>query len=331
MYNVNDITTLDIESINNCNAKCPLCLRGQGMNTNDILDWNKIISNISDTVWQNLQTINFNGTTGDNLMHPNIKDIVLWTCQNTSATINIHTNGGIRDRKWWNNFGSMLTSYKHRVVFGIDGLADTHSTYRIGTNWQRVIDNATAFIQGGGHAEWQFILFKHNSHQVDQAKVLSENLGFKNFFVLYQDRFNNDNMIIQNGSQVEKYDQDISQLNIPVVVRSTSNDLTKRISASNQKIICRSQKIGWISIYADGTVWPCCWLMGWHKAQHQTQFKLIDYHFKKILNLDFNEINLYNNTLENIINSDLWQNRYPKSFINQPNSVCLQQCSGTKE
>lgn len=331
MLRLSDITTIDIESINNCNAQCPLCLRGHGMKTNDILDWDQVVTNIPTSVWQNIKTINFNGTTGDNLMHPKISEIILWACKNTSAEINLHTNGGIRSTEWWRNFGNSLKDYKHRIVFGIDGLADTHSLYRVGTDWQKVIDNASAFIQGGGNAEWQFIIFKHNAHQVDKAQELSKQLGFNKFFVLFQDRFDSTEQITQKDMQVEKYNQDLTQLSVPVVVKQTSNNLSNRVKSSNQIISCRSQQIGWISIYADGTVWPCCWLMGWHKAKHQTQSLVINYHFTKILGLDFNQINLYNNTLEDIINSDTWQHRYPDSFVTRPNPVCLQQCSGTKE
>jgi DNA-3-methyladenine glycosylase I len=32
-------------------------------------------------------------------------------------------------------------------VFGIDGLADTHSIYRVGTDYHKIIENAKAFIK----------------------------------------------------------------------------------------------------------------------------------------------------------------------------------------
>jgi MoaA/NifB/PqqE/SkfB family radical SAM enzyme len=329
MFRIADITTIDIESINNCNAECPLCLRGAKMKTNDILDWDKVVSNIPMSVWRTVKHINFNGTTGDNLMHPRINDIVIWTCENTSAFISLHTNGGIRDTSWWHTFGAQLKCYQHRVVFGIDGLDDTHSIYRVGTNWQKVINNATAFIQGGGNAEWQFIIFKHNAHQVEQARELSQQLGFKKFFVIFQDRFDQSGQVISKDNIIEKFD--IVNTDFPILVKSSSNNIEKKIAKSNKVITCRSQQVGWISIYADGTIWPCCWLMGWHKANHFQQFSLIDYHFKKVLKIDFCQISIYNSDLEAIINSNIWQENYTNSFRNKPNPVCLQQCSDNKE
>ena len=326
MLKVSDITTIDIETINNCNARCPLCLRGSGMRTNDSLDWNQVITNTPLELWQNLKNINFNGTTGDNLMNANIESIVRWCTENTTANINIHTNGSLRAVDWWQKFGSMLQSHSHKVVFGIDGLEDTHSIYRIGTDYSKVIENARAFIIGGGHAEWQFIVFEHNAHQIDQAKQLSHDLGFARFFVLYQDRFTESADI-----PVRRYDQSFEKINAEIISNPSSNSISRRIAESDQQITCRSQQIGWLSIYADGTVWPCCWLMGWHRAQHQTQAAIVNYHFKKILNIDFDQISLYNHTLESIVNSDLWQKRYPDSFKNNPNAICLQQCSGKNE
>ena len=326
MLKISDITTIDIESINNCNARCPLCLRGTGMRTNDSLDWEQVVANTPVSLWQNLKTINFNGSTGDNFMHPNIQDIVGWCIDNSNAVITMNTNGSLRTAKWWHQFGTMLQSHAHKVVFGIDGLEDTHAIYRVGTDYNKVVKNAQAFIQGGGCAEWQFIVFEHNAHQIDQARQLANELGFSRFFVVYQDRFDESANV-----SVKKYQQDVDKINGEVVVRFTSNNIPRRIKESNFDIVCRSQQIGWLSIYADGTVWPCCWLMGWHKAQHQSTSAIVNYHFKKILNIDFDQISLYNHTLESIINSDLWQERYPDSFKNSPNAICLQQCSGKND
>jgi sulfatase maturation enzyme AslB (radical SAM superfamily) len=258
-------------------------------------------------------------------MHPDIFEIIDWCIKHSPARISIHTNGSLRSPAWWEKFGVLLNQSQNKVVFGIDGLEDTHSIYRVGTDYHKIIENAKAFIKGGGRAEWQFIVFKHNAHQIEQAQQLSNELGFSRFFVLYQDRFEQ-----QSDLPVQRYTQDLKTINAEVIFKASSNSLAKRVVESDHNIKCRSQEIGWVSIYADGTVWPCCWLMGWHRAQHQPLSTLVNYQFKKILNIDFNEISLYNNKLESIINSDLWQTRFPASFKNKPNAVCLQQCSGTK-
>ena len=46
-----------------------------------------------------------------------------------------------------------------------------------------------SFISAGGRAEWQFIIFKHNEHQVDEAKQLALASGFEVFIERQSSRF----------------------------------------------------------------------------------------------------------------------------------------------
>ena len=41
--------------------------------------------------------------------------------------------------------------------------------------------NAKAFIEAGGKARWKMIVFKHNEHQIDEAKLLAKDMGFWEF------------------------------------------------------------------------------------------------------------------------------------------------------
>ena len=43
------------------------------------------------------------------------------------------------------------------------------------------MDNAKAFIDEGGIAEWQYLKFKHNEHQVEEARKMAEDIGFDKF------------------------------------------------------------------------------------------------------------------------------------------------------
>jgi len=45
------------------------------------------------------------------------------------------------------------------------------------------MENAKAFIDAGGIAHWDFIVFQHNEHQVEEARHLAKEMGFKNFNV----------------------------------------------------------------------------------------------------------------------------------------------------
>jgi MoaA/NifB/PqqE/SkfB family radical SAM enzyme len=67
------------------------------------------------------------------------------------------------------------------IIFSIDGLEDTNMIYRRNTNWGKIIENVKAFIGKGGIAIWEYLAFKHNEHQITQAKLLSVELGFQEF------------------------------------------------------------------------------------------------------------------------------------------------------
>lgn len=337
MYQLDQIRVLEIETINNCNAACPQCMRTNHETLaptffNDTINWPQIMRNIPKNFWGQLKTINFNGTSGDNCLHNDIKKIVIdISLLAQQATIRICTNGSLRTPVWWEDFGSSTKNTNVEVVFGIDGLSDTHSLYRVGTNWDKIIENASAFIAGGGRAIWQMILFDHNLHQIEQCRTLANDLGFASFYLRSENRFKpgqQEQTVFWQGQathtikppNVDKLKEIAQNYNI---FQNWGGSTTK----THKEIHCRSIDKKWLAIYADGTVWPCCFLMGYHKAKHLKQFKLVNYHFKKILSIDFDQINLYNNKLEDIVASDLWQKRYPQSFKETPNLVCTYTCS----
>ena len=39
-----------------------------------------------------------------------------------------------------------------------------------------------SFINAGGSIPWEYLVFKHNQHQVEDAKKLAKELGFQEFY-----------------------------------------------------------------------------------------------------------------------------------------------------
>jgi MoaA/NifB/PqqE/SkfB family radical SAM enzyme len=199
MYiNADKVNLLHIEPTTRCNASCPGCPRnnnGFGVREDLILqDIDPNIIMVEALNFPNLKNIHLCGNVGDPIAYNHLNvlldKIILY---NTFAekinrkiwSIDIHTNGSLRSTKWWRKLGQVCSKgfdRQHKVVFGIDGLEDTNHIYRQATNFNKIIDNAKAFIDTGGFAEWQFLIFKHNEHQVEEAKRLSESTGFKRFY-----------------------------------------------------------------------------------------------------------------------------------------------------
>jgi hypothetical protein len=122
------------------------------------------------------QGVWFNGNLGDFGLARDAQEIVHWLADH-SVPVYINSNASMRTPEWW----ARLARPGVRVGFAIDGLADTHSLYRVGTDFDIVIRNAKSFIRSGGNAEWVFIKFKHNEHQVESAEALSKSMGFERF------------------------------------------------------------------------------------------------------------------------------------------------------
>lgn len=136
-----------------------------------------------------LHQIFFCGSYGDPIMHPEFADIVGdFREKNPQLWIYAHSNGGVHDDAWWQDLAGMIGSHG-AVDFGIDGLADTLHLYRRNVEFTRVINNAQAFIRAGGRAQWTFIVFEHNQHQVEQARQLAQDLGFHRILFRSTGRF----------------------------------------------------------------------------------------------------------------------------------------------
>lgn len=168
---------IHVELTTRCNAKCPACPRT--VKTPEIQDLT--LERLKEVVTQYKPTVvQLCGNLGDPVVAPNFDAFIDYLVK-TVDKIQIHTNGSIRTPEWWLHLASKLKDVKHDVWFALDGLKGVHEMYRIGTDFNKVIENAQAFIDGGGTAVWQFIPFAHNEHQLKDCIRQSQAMGFKNF------------------------------------------------------------------------------------------------------------------------------------------------------
>ena len=186
-YSVNEIRLLHLELSSDCNAECPLCVRnlfgyplnrGYEVHSMTLAEVEQMFA--PEFVGQ-LTEILVNGNFGDIVMNPEALAIIKYFRRWGSAAlkIGICTNGGARDQAFWQG----LAQLDCEVSFCLDGLEDTHSIYRRNTLYSTVLNNAQRFIAAGGRARWKFVVFDHNRHQIDQARELSQELGFDNFIL----------------------------------------------------------------------------------------------------------------------------------------------------
>lgn len=195
MFDFHDINEYQIEITSYCNASCPQCPRNElGYGINQLMPLAHLDPGVLDRTFdhelcQRLRQIFFCGSYGDPIMHPDFLQIMRdFRKKNPTLWLYIHTNGGAHDADYWKEIAKIMAGYG-QIDFGIDGLSDTLHLYRRQVDFDRVISNAKSFINNGGRAQWNFIVFQHNQHQVRAAKELSQQLGFVNFLARHTGRF----------------------------------------------------------------------------------------------------------------------------------------------
>jgi MoaA/NifB/PqqE/SkfB family radical SAM enzyme len=266
MFKFSDLRQLHLEISNNCQASCPMCTRNiHGGIENPLIkteSWtlDRYKSIINKEVLTQISAIYFCGNYGDPLLNNHLLEMVDYTRQmNSEIELRIHTNGSLRSKSWWAKLAIALPK-NHKVIFAIDGLEDTQAIYRIGTDYEKIIENARAFILAGGRAEWAFIRFKHNEHQVSEAKNRAYELGFEDFTMKDSSRFLLDAKFpVYNKNKETIYYLEPSQYSeikfIDKKVIDQYKDIVKRT-----EIKCYAVKMKEVYINAQGHVFPCCWL-----------------------------------------------------------------------
>ena len=172
-----DVKILHVEPSTHCNARCPLCPRNlHGFNVPGVYQEMHLTVPVYEKVLEkfpNRTFVYFNGNLGDPMMNPDILSLV----KMSECYTNVFTNGGIGRRETYTE----LAKQNGEITFSIDGLEDTNHLYRQDVNWNKIMERAKWYIDAGGMAVWKYIVFKHNHHQIEQARQLSKQLGFKSF------------------------------------------------------------------------------------------------------------------------------------------------------
>ena len=194
-FNYDELSQLHIELTNACNAACPMCTRFHVNSplvrpdlTIDQITIEKFKKYFPPEVIKKLEIILFCGVHGDPGMAKDLYEICEYIAEtNPKTAVRMNTNGGMRKPEFWKKMGELFAKQRQDhwrwiITWSIDGLQDTNHLYRRNVVWENFTANAQAFIDAGGFADWDYLIFKHNEHQIDEAKELSKKMGFMNFY-----------------------------------------------------------------------------------------------------------------------------------------------------
>ena len=316
MYSIDNIRSIHLEVTSKCQARCPMCPRRvhggpllEGLYLEEI-DIGTFVNWFPRSFVTQLKHLNMCGNLGDPIVAKDTLEIFRYLRQtNPEMALQMHTNGSGRNAGWWKD----LASLNVKVVFGIDGLEDTHSLYRINTDWKKIIDNAKTFVAAGGDARWDMLVFKHNEHQVEACEEMSKDLGFRGFSVKHTTRFKN--------GKFDVVDDDY-KLTHTLFPSQKSMDMIAPAKEAQQEILptitCKAKTDSQIYVAANGTVAPCCWLdLDWVPQHSDSR---IDYMIK------INEYpNLHRNTMQEVFSSNFF-NKIEKTWSTCGLKECSKQC-----
>ena len=192
---MHSIRKLHLEPTEMCQAMCPMCDRvtlDGNLNpevTNASLSLNDIKAMFPVDFIKQLNEMYMCGNLGDPMLTPECIEIFTYFRKhNPKIYLSMNTNGAARKPEFWKSLANLV----NHVTFSIDGLEETNHIYRKGVSWKNVIKNVKEFINAGGKAKWDYLVFEHNEHHIELAQRLSEELGFVEFRPKATSRYNKD-------------------------------------------------------------------------------------------------------------------------------------------
>ena len=316
MQLVSEVKTVHIELTDKCQAQCPMCARNyHGGATREFIK-NNDISLEQFKQWfpreflTQLSNFYSCGNYGDPVFAKDCLEIFEYVRQcNTTTKIAIHTNGGMRDSKWWSKLAQVMGD-NSEVVFAVDGLAGKHELYRKNTKFEKVIENLKSFIEAGGNARVESLVFKHNENDIDELDSFLKSLGVThvNFFSTQRfydmkkfEVYNKDDSLVYylEPAQTDKFKKK------PFLGLNNLVDEEIRQAVLSASVIspkCQNE------IYVDpvGNIFPCCWIGGEYIEQPIKE--LLPIHYLRNLSVEFTKKMLDDIGIENCNNKVLYNN-----------------------
>ena len=336
MYNTP--TTVHLELTEKCNASCLQCDRNK--NGGEV---NQYLSNHEHTLedikkifpvdyLKTLKRIYMCGNYGDPIAATDTLEICQYFKEsNPNIKLGMNTNASLKSMEWW----TRLAKTGIVVRFSIDGLEDTNHLYRQGTDFNKIMENVKAFIDAGGYAIWDYLIFGHNEHQVQEAEELSIKMGFKQFIKKKTGRFFSN---IKTAGKETHQGTNKKGLKTQTLEKPKSEEYQNKALQKEKLLIeqygsldnylsqtcitCKTNANKEVYVSAEGLALPCCWLAGqlykWYWKPKQAPI----WNFIK----SKDDISIHHHTIDEIIKGETFTT-ITNSWTNKDRlKVCALKC-----
>lgn len=322
-----DVRHVQLDHTSRCNLLCPQCSRVSDGRVNPLLPMGELSLTDYERIFtpdfsRQLDSVLFCGNYGDAAASANLLDCLRFLKGRGIPSVTVMSNGSLQAPDWWRELASILSGPRDKVCFSIDGLADTNHLYRVNSRFDKIMANAQAFIAAGGQARWDYLVFEHNQHQVEEAERLAGQMGFKAFALKRTARFiNQKNFASGEISETEAAAKlRISAPTRPAYRSESFRQFEKVMSehgnwenyAASTDIDCKFKNSRTIFIDFEARLWPCCWLGApIHLAEANPQKQ----HMRGVLEQygeNFNSLRLH--SLAALLQHDWFRSALPSSW-----------------
>lgn len=178
---IGDPTALIVDLTTHCQLRCPLCptglaREGRARQHIPVEAFRRLVDRYARTSLRLFLT-----DWGEPLLHPQAAELIayaeargLWTA--------ISTNGLFLPDEL---AAGLVAARLSHATFSIDGATqESYARYRVRGELDTVLANLTRLVAARNHAgsrrphvTWQFLVFRHNQHEVDAARAKARELG----------------------------------------------------------------------------------------------------------------------------------------------------------
>ena len=343
-----------------CNAGCPQCHRTDRTNVSKKVSW------LPDEVWslekfkkavppnmvRDMKTADFCGTWGDPITNNDLIGIVEYLVkENPKINVDVNTNGSLRNEDWWWRLGT-AGGRNLCVIFAVEGInQEMHEHYRQNTYLDKILNNMLVLSNTLADIKTQCLIWKHNENHLQEIEDLCIDHGSKSHVLMVTDRFGDgegedklefvhkgEKKVLQKTDWKVDNGLDIVQTSRRRYRRRTKqlpgepSKIVKKLKAQQEKmdISCEWGALNKVVINPDGQVWPCCFFCN---PTYKSQFvKGYDAKFKdnpvmKEYQKNKSTLNVFNNSLDKIINDKWYKKTLPDSWeTNEPVNQCIRYC-----
>ena len=238
--------SLMLEPTRRCNLRCPLCITGRGE-----------VVRAPDLTAARFRTIHdqFEGgcrsmilhNYGEPLLNRELPEMIAYAKAHGSQFATLSTNATLLD-DWWCE--QLATCGLDEIIVSVDGLTqETYQVYRVGGKLHKVSAGIRRLVQRirerGSALEvvMQFIVFRHNEHEVDGVFDYGKDLGVHKVAI----------KVSGSASRVAEF--------------RPTNEAYVAVNRSGAR---SGPLCDWVFktlvVNADGEVMPCCW--AGHKSEY---------------------------------------------------------------